>query len=704
MKTKLGFLFHLWMLLIGLPSLQAQSIETQLLNSLSALDTTYMSTQLLYERSVTYADLPRFDGHSLNDSTFMRGDALPYVFGMVEWMKVAGHSDSTINYMFETQKVLASSSSIEMGALCYEYDRFKPYALDSNLISWYSTTSLFSDVLPRSESPYMKDTTFIFSLFTNESGDLDQAFRFDPQGLFGNVSGAFDSLEVDFGDGNGWQTIDESQVNTWSVTYSQYDTFMVKMRFTLPGGLVRLAKSQLILDASISGMGGPTGDDQYADIPDTCIKIGVVSPPDTIWVRDELDPWGLDLIQEIIPPQHTSGVEICYWYNNRCGDQKVRKPLIIVDGFDPKNKTNADFIIGGYTDPDNDNFIEGLFNQVYSPPNILGDLIHAQNYDVFFINYVNSTLDQEVNVDYVKQAIELINDLKAADGSSEKNIVVGASMGGLVGKWALRKFEQAGEDHETELFLSFDSPLKGANIPLGLQAMLSHMGDHKVFGTPLRERSADLKKQLDQLKSTAAKNMVYYHIDAHSGSVGSDQDFSSIHDAFYQRFNMVGDLDIPHVAIANGAILKDGTGKGVGMPFGPADILLDQDEEAPGQKWLIKIIGANVNVDAVIRACGDNVSTKVYDGNVYHTTLFQSHQIAFNNPESVTITDPKPWDSAPGGMRAFDIVKDGKITQNFAWLEDAFCFIPTISALDLEIDDPTFNPMILPIRLPLSLV
>ena len=214
MSTKLTLLSVLGFLLIGLTPLQSQSLEDKVLTALSPLDTSYLSTERFYERSLSYVDLPRFDGHALNDSTFMLGEAFPYAFGMIEWMRVAGHSDSTINYMFERQKVLASSSSVEMGALCFEYDRFKPHALDSSLISWDSTTVLFSDVLPRSESPYMKDTTFIFSLFTNESGDLSQTFLFNPLGLFGNVSGAFDSLEVDFDDGSGWRPIDESQVNT----------------------------------------------------------------------------------------------------------------------------------------------------------------------------------------------------------------------------------------------------------------------------------------------------------------------------------------------------------------------------------------------------------------------------------------------------------------------------------------------------------
>lgn len=45
-------------------------------------------------------------------------------------------------------------------------------------------------------------------------------------------------------------------------------------------------------------------------------------------------------------------------------------------------------------------------------------------------------------------------------------------MGGLVARWALRTMENRGLAHESHTYVSFDSPQKGANVPMGIQALV----------------------------------------------------------------------------------------------------------------------------------------------------------------------------------------------------------------------------------------
>ena len=75
----------------------------------------------------------------------------------------------------------------------------------------------------------------------------------------------------------------------------------------------------------------------------------------------------------------------------------------------------------------------------------------------------------ERNAYLLKSLIENVNSQKFTDN---KLVVVGASMGGLVSRYALGYMEKNGYNHDTRLFISFDSPQLGANVPLGLQSWL----------------------------------------------------------------------------------------------------------------------------------------------------------------------------------------------------------------------------------------
>lgn len=59
-------------------------------------------------------------------------------------------------------------------------------------------------------------------------------------------------------------------------------------------------------------------------------------------------------------------------------------------------------------------------------------------------------------------------------GGFAENVIIGQSTGGLVTRVALKEMEDNNEVHNTRLFVSYDSPQQGANVPLGYQ----HLGRH----------------------------------------------------------------------------------------------------------------------------------------------------------------------------------------------------------------------------------
>ena len=96
----------------------------------------------------------------------------------------------------------------------------------------------------------------------------------------------------------------------------------------------------------------------------------------------------------------------------------------------------------------------------------------------------------------IKQLIKMVNDSLVANNSTEKLVVVGPSMGGLVSRWALKELENEGYNHNTRLWISFDAPQQGANIPLSLQFLAEYGNKYS---------------SLEKLNRAAAKQMLVHH-------------------------------------------------------------------------------------------------------------------------------------------------------------------------------------------------
>ena len=100
-------------------------------------------------------------------------------------------------------------------------------------------------------------------------------------------------------------------------------------------------------------------------------------------------------------------------------------------------------------------------------PQMFDDLT-GSGFDVIFLDFAEGATFIQKNSMVLKALITRINNEKDAE-AKEENIVVGASMGGQVARMALAQMERDKQNHCTRMYVSFDSPQKGANIPLSLQ-------------------------------------------------------------------------------------------------------------------------------------------------------------------------------------------------------------------------------------------
>jgi len=143
----------------------------------------------------------------------------------------------------------------------------------------------------------------------------------------------------------------------------------------------------------------------------------------------------------------------------------------------------------------------------------------------------------ERNAFLLVKLIQQVNATLAANGVASKIVVVGPSMGGQISRYALAYMEKqqaagvANMNHNCRLWVSFDSPHDGANIPMSVQETLRFFGTEgekveakDAYQNQLRSPAARqlLIEQLDGQNSTASFHSTYYNNLRANGLTGSN--------------------------------------------------------------------------------------------------------------------------------------------------------------------------------------
>ncbi|HPF97050.1 MAG TPA: T9SS type A sorting domain-containing protein [Mangrovimonas sp.] len=358
---------------------------------------------------------------------------------------------------------------------------------------------------------------------------------------------------------------------------------------------------------------------------------------------------------------HVGTGEYKIFYDNV--DGVLDKPIFFVDGFDPNDSRD---IPSMYSLLDFGNPVENL-----------ADLVRDEGYDIVVLNfptYISST-DGSTTInggaDFIQRnafiLVELINTINGMKTGTEKDVVIGPSMGGLISRYALRYMEQNFMDHETRLFLSFDSPHLGANVPIGMQYLFNYM----VNGAGI----TDLQPVVDGLlNSAAAKQMLVDHYLAHlqNGStylqdsgLTTPAGAPNFRDAFQTELDAMGfPQTTRNIAISNGSGIGTGTG-------------------TPGMELINHTFNVSISaISTILRFTpAANNSTTVTGVNI---TVFGFPAGSFSGTAQ-SIANSDGIDSAPGGqfdLYSFDDGSNALITEFVNNLNSQyFCFIPTLSAL-----------------------
>ena len=397
----------------------------------------------------------------------------------------------------------------------------------------------------------------------------------------------------------------------------------------------------------------------------------------------------------------------------------MRKPLLVVEGFDPGYIVKPEEAYGLTT---LNSFILDIQN---SGSAALQNLLTggAPQYDIVYVEWSNGTDYLQRNALVVEEAIRWINAQKGLAGSNEPNVVLGQSMGGVVARYALRDMENKGQNHQTRLFISDDAPQQGANVPQGYQHLARHARDLYVktgVGAIAAEviqvirNGASPLQALSLANQPAAKQILLNYVNDNNtvDNTVHDQWQTDLRNMGYPQG--VAGVPFRKVVISNGSecaatepfsagdnlLTYQGRGRtsflsdlGLsGIVLSTAAGLLNQPAFALGT-----LPGRNdFNFDFAVNSKATGSGNQVYKGKITYTK-----KLLWLIPITVVITNRSynasaatlPYDYYPGGL--YDIRSSGYDVQSSTFTsiwgsnnitvsrQPTFAFVPVTSALDI---------------------
>jgi hypothetical protein len=366
---------------------------------------------------------------------------------------------------------------------------------------------------------------------------------------------------------------------------------------------------------------------------------------------------------------------------------------------------------------------------------INGNIIKYKDYDIIWVDWNNGTDFIQKNAYVLEEVIKWVNEEKLANGSSQSNIVLGASMGGLIARFALKDMEDRGTTPtQTSLYVSFDAPHQGANFPVGYQYMSRH-ALHQYVQSPLlllggqvvMPLFTDGVTPLDYLflqNTPAARQMLINYVGINYGIT------NTVHDDWQNELRLKGYPSMRKIAISNGnhcaipqnapagnSLLSVNGNYSTGwftdivlttFPMVNATIFKSLAVLTAEPGFLVGILpgGNKIKLDFKINSLPSAGTNEVYKGKITYTK-----KLLWLVNINVTITDKSfsspsntlPFDYYPGGAIETGIRNSSTASGGSFWqqafvkykmtvaTEPSFCFIPAASALDIGLGNVILN-------------
>lgn len=401
-----------------------------------------ISTGILLDNAVDRIDFSEFDGTTLNE--YNNITSLATYINILKSIQSGASVNIHLNSIDALMSIFQHNSNfLDISITAFRYNFIKEDALKDNLIVYNSTTNQVSDSYINGvwQDPYAE--SIIVASCPNRMAipTLTATFRTPANFRFTNLN--ISETRIDTGDGLGYRLISPSSIISASYRNPGQKTLKIKIHTT--DGLVLETHSTILvgtaLQANYAQMSNSTGPNYKHTFTTTYAN-------------------------RLSDSTRVSAQMSCYY---KPGGSSITKPFIVVEGFDPWILAHIDEV------HKSDTVNLGFTTHKKGYSDYTTYFNDANEYDFIYIDWNNSLADIRANAQLLIQIIEHINQKKRESFSTEKNVIMGQSMGGLVTRYALRQMEFDAHPHETSTYISHDSPHLGANVPLGALYFIHQM-------------------------------------------------------------------------------------------------------------------------------------------------------------------------------------------------------------------------------------
>ncbi len=462
-------------------------------------------TGILYDMVVPFAQLFLHNGQ--NDSAIC--SPLQFQQAYFEFYQSA----------FNKQLYVAPDSIIEniinnyarathpLGLLFMQYAAIKQNAITDSLLR-ITDGQLYE--VPGAASPYDIKESFVASPLTNgEHVDIGtHSFTLDEAFILGNNYKPIKSVTLTLLNSNAppqtrnVSSLTLSQFHTVSPFELDFDTtglYTLNIEVEFMDSAVLHTKAAFnVVEGSMYGTNHENK--RNAELCDTCIVMGGIHGGDTLSITGS--PYNMSAYGASSTP--VGGIAYIFYATNNNGinytQHRIKKPIIFLDGFDPSNDRDAPRIYTRYINKDivlNNNPVK------------LADYLRSLGYDLIILDFDDGGTYIEKNAMVVNQLLQtLYNEHK--NWLQKDFVVIGPSMGALIGQFALAYMEANNIAHHTRTFISFDGPHQGANVAFGVQQLVEYALQSGTLNLLTGFKLSAIKTSM--YNNDAAKQMIVHHV------------------------------------------------------------------------------------------------------------------------------------------------------------------------------------------------
>ena len=606
------------------------SIQVSFASMFDEINTDNIPSGFLYNQTLNYSNVHRFQGNEM-DSTASGATWWQLYDELLQAQRTTKLIKQTTTYYDEKLKFFNQEKLISIGAFFTNYQEFNQQQLNDGSITFDAQRKKFHE--HNASASFKTYTLAAVSPMLDEVNALDCKFVCNQTDWFNFLPNEnIQKIEIDFNDGLGFRTVNWNVIIP--ISYTNSGNKVIRVKVTTTNHTYQ----------SNSNFAAKLGNVQLAPIANEIIPLKAVLPFNGILTEGEL------------------GV-----YKSCNMTPNLNQPILIVEGFDPTNGRK----VSDEKSPDNLYLVGNGSVQLHN--NIL-DSLRAYGHDIVILDFKDGGRRIEENAMLTIAAINYINLHK--EGNDEL-VIIGPSMGTLVSRYALDYMEKNNMDHHCKLWVSFDGPNKGANVPLSFQHFIQFIyGSNPVLPFVSKDKIVHMKEKI--LDCPAAKQMLIYHYSATSNSKPHPaQEFTDLMNSFQTDFSNNGyPQKCRRVAVA------DGNGLGLNQGFNPHDVLNEVNIFWP--------IGVNLTLSSKLWAMPNySTNAKSLFRGFLSATIF-ALPVALNT-SIVNIKNAEPLDNCPAGSQGFHNLIDVPFLDQLHLGHSIFLttrnekdgFVPTISALAL---------------------